>query len=86
MLPGRNLRKMLSPYMAEIQGFTATGNCENPCKYRAKMKKAPTERISGGAALRKEEWWRKRNRPHEVSRKRRRYAIGTLQGTMPRVI
>lgn len=24
MLPGRNLRKMLSPYMAEIQGFTAT--------------------------------------------------------------
>jgi hypothetical protein len=25
MLPGRNLRKMLSPYMAEIQGFTAEG-------------------------------------------------------------
>jgi hypothetical protein len=25
MLPARNLRKMLSPYMAEIQGFTATG-------------------------------------------------------------
>ena len=25
MLPGRNLRKMLSSYMVEIQGFTATG-------------------------------------------------------------